>query len=78
MLAAKAWGFSVAYGAAAAPNHHTQLLAAQGVATHQVAPNRKAELEAVLAAVRPELVFFDRFYAEVRLFNLILQLLLLY
>jgi glycosyltransferase involved in cell wall biosynthesis len=43
-------GHRVSYAASAAPNEHTALLAARGVATAQCLPNREADLLAVLAA----------------------------
>eukprot|EP00887_Chlorella_sp_A99_P006444 scaffold3.g6444.t1 len=58
------WGYRVAYSAAAAPNAHTVALEVCGMRTHSVPPNRAAALGATLAAARPGVVVFDRFYAE--------------
>lgn len=48
----------------AKPNEHSALLEGAGVATHQCAPNREAELGEVLASAEPDVCIFDRFYAE--------------
>ena len=58
------WGWRVHFVACARPNEHESILAASGVATHHVPPNRGAEFEAALAAANPDAVIFDRFMAE--------------
>lgn len=57
-------GWSAAYASPSAPNEHTALLAAAGVATFSCQANRESQLADVLAAVQPTAVVFDRFYAE--------------
>lgn len=57
-------GWEAAFASSSSPNSHTAELAAAGVATSQVLPNRAAELESVIAETQPTAVVFDRFYAE--------------
>ncbi|PRW59577.1 glycosyl transferase [Chlorella sorokiniana] len=57
-------GWAAAFASSSSLNDHTAALAAAGVATRQLPPNREAELESVLAEAQPTAVVFDRFYAE--------------
>ena len=64
LRAFQSWGWRVHFVACAKPNRHAESLAASGVVTHHVPPNRGAEFEAALAAANPDAVVFDRFMAE--------------
>ncbi|KAL4458640.1 hypothetical protein ABPG75_013505 [Micractinium tetrahymenae] len=57
-------GWAATYACSSAPNEHAAALAAAGVATHGVPPNREAALAEALAAAAPAAVVFDRFYNE--------------
>lgn len=57
-------GWAASYACSSAPNEHAAALAAAGVATHGVPPNREALLTEALTAAAPTAVVFDRFYAE--------------
>ena len=64
LRAFQGWDWDVHFVASAKPNQHTESLAETGVATHNVGPNRGAQLEAVLRQAAPDVVVFDRFMAE--------------
>ena len=57
-------GWRAAYASPSSPNEHAAALAAAGVPTHALPPNRQAPLAAALAAAAPTAAIFDRFYAE--------------
>lgn len=57
-------GYNVAYATPSAPNEHTSILEDSGVRTFQCPPNRSAEIATVLQSTQPDVVIFDRFFAE--------------
>ena len=55
---------TVSYASPSAANEHTALIQSQGVQIFECLPNNEPAFLAVLEATQPQIVIFDRFYAE--------------
>jgi glycosyltransferase involved in cell wall biosynthesis len=56
--------YDVAYASPSAANDHTRLIQDAGIAAFECPPNNESAFADVLAATRPSVLIFDRFYAE--------------
>ena len=56
--------YAVSYVSPSTPNHHTNVIQSTGIQTFECPLNNEGDFTEVLSTAQPDVVIFDRFYAE--------------